>query len=120
MSDLLIKPRDSDFLPSLYEKHDVAPADKTSNNISGYMQINYLECHIKEFGIHSKMRNIPFDIYIIHEKNPLEIHRRVVFSFDTYIKKDYENLPSFYWITKFYKILNKDFRAVNVFDQTSF
>lgn len=89
VADLFIKPSGADVLHSLYEKYGVAPANKDFNNIVMiYKSINW-NISLKSLIFTT---NLGISLNHLSLKNHLEIHQRVVFSFDTNIKKNFTKI----------------------------
>lgn len=88
VSDLFIKPSDADVLHSLYEKYGVAPANKDFNNIVIICKSINWNVSLKSLIFTTKLGISRNHLSL---KNQLELHERVVFSFDTNIQKIYKN-----------------------------
>jgi hypothetical protein len=88
------------YLSLLHDKYVIVSADKAPNNIVFVCKSHYIDCLIKQFGIHNSLGNPNYTPTTHMKEEILDNHRSVLCSIGISTKDGELDLPSLYWISK--------------------
>jgi hypothetical protein len=102
-TSIFMDPNVAKHLSLLHDKYVIVPADKAPKDIVCVYKSHYIDCLIKELGIHNSLGNPTYTPTTHTKEEILDNHRSVLCSFRISIKDEELDLPSLYWIPKLHK-----------------